>query len=82
MQFTKEQVIELTCGSEIDIEYGENRRWSRTNISVVKHNDKFYELYWEEGLTESQENEFFAQDAPEVEQVERTITEKVWVAKK
>jgi hypothetical protein len=45
-------VKDLVQENEIYIEYGESRRWSRTNISIVEYEGKFYELYWEQGLTE------------------------------
>lgn len=43
---------------EVDCEYGDNRRWSRSVTSIVKINDRFFCIKWENGLTENQENEF------------------------
>ncbi len=84
MKFTEEEVRDMVFGDDMDGEVmetidGEDRRWSRTNITIVKHKGKFYELYWEHGLTENQENEFEDQDAPEVKQVEKTTIVKSWV---
>ena len=80
MKFTKEQVRELVWEAEVETINGENRRWSRSNTTIVEFENKFYDLYWEEGLTEMQDDEFEAQDAPEVKQIEETIVVKKWVA--
>ena len=79
--FTEEQVKNLVWNNEVDRVEGENRRWSRTNTSVVKADDgKFYEIDWEEGLTEYQDDEYYAGWYNEVEQVtyEKTITVTEW----
>ncbi len=84
MRFTADEVRDKVFGEDEDgrvVEEidGEDRRWSRTNITIVEHKDKFYSLYWEHGLTENQDNEFEDQDAPEVKQVEKTTIVKSWV---
>ncbi len=85
MKFTAKEVKAMVYEDDFDSEVietieGEDRRWSRTNITIIKHiKGKFYELYWEHGLTENQENEFEDQDAPEVKQVEKTTIVKSWV---
>jgi hypothetical protein len=86
MKFTSNQVEDLVYNNEVETIYGENRRWSRSNITIIKWAGKFYELSWEEGLTESQDNEFFIQDneffkqdAPEVICQEETIVINKWV---
>ena len=85
MKFTAEEDKGMVYEDDLDGEVietieGEDRRWSRTNITIVKHKHtgKFYELYWEHGLTENQENEFEDQDAPEVKQVEKRTIVKSW----
>ncbi len=79
-EFTRDEVEELVMDSVEDIE-GSDRRWSRTNTSIVEVADKFYKLYWEQGLTENQENEYESQEAPEVRLVEEKITtiKRTWV---
>lgn len=80
--FTESEARELIWECEVDIEEGDNRRWSRSNTSIVKADDgKFYAIDWEEGLTEYQENEYYAGDYPEVEKktYEKTITVTEWV---
>lgn len=84
MKFTGEEVRDLVYGdsekgSVVDTTEGENRRWSRTNIAIVEVSGKFYQLYWEQGLTESQENDFEDQDGPEVKKVSRAVIVNNWV---
>ena len=68
---------------EVDREYGDNRRWSRSVTSIVKINDRFFCVEWENGLTENQPDEFYDQPY-EVEKktYEKTITIAEWVSKK
>jgi hypothetical protein len=68
---------------EVDREYGDNRRWTRSVTSIIIINDRFFRVEWENGLTESQENEFYNQPY-EVEKktYEKTITVTEWVSKK
>jgi len=56
-----------------DIEYGDNRRWTRSVTTEVEYQGRFFIIIWEEGLTESQENEFYNQPY-EVEKVTETQT--------
>jgi len=67
---------------EVEREYGDNRRWSRSVTSIVKINNRFFCVEWENGLTESQPNEFYNQPY-EVEKktYEKNITVTEWVKK-
>lgn len=47
--------------NEVYREEGEDRRWSRSVLSVIDVNDELYAIEWEEGLTENQENSFYEQ---------------------
>ena len=78
-KFSLEEVENLVWENEVKRYQGEDRRWSRTNISIVKAGDRFYELYWEEGLTENQPNDFYAQEAKEVMEVKKTVITSEWV---
>jgi hypothetical protein len=83
-KFTADEVRELVWENEVETIQGEDRRWSRTNCTIIQTEDgKYYELYWEQGLTECQENEFEAQEVEEVELKEetKTVTQKNWVKK-
>lgn len=67
---------------EVDRKYGDNRRWSRSVTSIVKVNNRFFCVEWENGLTENQENEFYSQPY-EVEKktYKKTITITEWIKK-
>jgi len=67
---------------EVSREYGDNRRWTRSVTSIIKIDDRFFCVNWENGLTECQENEFYDQPY-EVEKktYEKTITVTEWVSK-
>jgi hypothetical protein len=67
---------------EIEREYGDNRRWSRSVTSIVKINNRYFCIEWENGLTENQPNEFYDQPY-EVEKktYEKTIMVTEWVSK-
>lgn len=75
------EVQDLIWDCEVDLEEGENRRWSRTNVSVIEINGRYFSLEWEEGLTEYQENEYPEQTAVEVEKVEKQIVVTSWEIK-
>lgn len=45
----------------IETSYGENRRWQRTVTDIVELCGRYFSLEWQEGLTESQENDFTEQ---------------------
>lgn len=56
---------------------GEDRRWSRNNLEIFEVDGSYFGLEWEEGLTENQEDEVYAQVASGYEQIERTITDYI-----
>lgn len=60
-ELTKKELSELVFGFGVETDYGENRRWSRTNTTIFCLKDRFFSVCWEEGLTEYQENEFYEQ---------------------
>lgn len=67
---------------EIDIEYGDNRRWSRSVFEVVELCGRYFAFTWEEGLTECQENEFYEQPYEvEKKEYQKTITISEWIKK-
>lgn len=77
---TDRELSELVYGYAVETDYGENRRWTRTNTTVVKLLGRYFSVDWEEGLTEYQENEFYNQPI-EVEKktYEKTITVTEWI---
>ena len=77
---TDRELSELVYGYAVETDYGENRRWTRTNTTVVKLLGRYFSVDWEEGLTEYQEDEFYNQPI-EVEKktYEKTITVTEWI---
>ena len=80
-KFSANEVEDLVYSHAVEIIEGESRRWSRTNIAIVESDGKFYEVWWEQGLTENQEDGFKAQEAVEVKQIEEQVTVKRWIEK-
>lgn len=80
-KLSERELSNLVCGYEVESEYGENRRWTRTVETIVKLCGRFFCVCWEEGLTECQENEFWEQPV-EVKKhtYEKVITVTEWVA--
>lgn len=79
---TEKELRELVFGNEVETENGDNRRWSRTNTTIIELKGRFFSIDWEQGLTEYQENEFNNQPI-EVEKktYPKTIMVTEWVAK-
>lgn len=62
VQLKSEEISNLLFSSNVVYsEEGENGRWSRNNLSVIDLEGTLYAIEWSEGLTESQENEFYTQ---------------------
>ena len=77
---TNGELCDIIFEYEIEREYGDNRRWSRSVTTVSQIGDRYFSTDWEEGLTESQENEY--DDYPiEVEKktYKKTITVTEWI---
>jgi len=78
-KLTESELRNLVWEYEVETENGENRRWSRTNTTIVKLLDRYFSVDWEEGLTESQENEYYEQPYEVVcKTEEKTIVVKMW----
>lgn len=56
-ELSKKEIIDM-LEYEIEREYGDNRRWSRSVISIISINDRYFSICWEQGLTECQEDEY------------------------
>ena len=79
-KFTEEEIKEIWMNDNFVAEIvGEPRRWSTTVGLITEVDGKFYEVVYERGLTERQEDYFSDMEASEVHQVEK-IT-RVWEAK-
>ena len=82
---------EVLCTNPIILEqYDENRRWTRGVTSVVsipvEGGERFFAIYWEEGLTEYQENEYWSAEEVELQmdmkQVKIEVVTKKYVEKR
>lgn len=69
------------CGEyEVDRSCGDNGRWTRTVRSIVQLGDRTFEIIWEQGLTESQDNYYPSQPVEvKLNTYEKTITVREWV---
>ncbi|MHA1348053.1 MAG: hypothetical protein ACTSO3_16750 [Candidatus Heimdallarchaeaceae archaeon] len=76
-KFTENEVEKLVWENDVETIKGEDRRWSRTNKTIVEVDGKHFALEWEQGLTESQENYYEDQEADEVSLVEYEVTKTV-----
>ena len=78
-RLTKSEIKEV-LEYEVESEYGDNRRWSRSVTTISQIGDRYFSTNWDEGLTEYQENEYYEQPV-EVQKktYEKTITVTEWV---
>lgn len=82
-ELSEGELRDLICRYEIESEYGENRRWTRSVESIVCLCGRYFSIYWEEGLTEYQPNEFYDQpEEVEKHEYDKTIHVVEWVPKK
>lgn len=79
---TEKELRNVVFDYEIETEYGENRRWTRSVSTVVKLCNRFFMIEWEEGLTEYQPNEYLEQPYEvEKKEYEKLIKVVQWVKK-
>lgn len=80
VKLSEEKLQELTFEfNTVEETDGGDRRWSRTVTSVVKLKERYFEITWEHGLTEMQENEFYNQPLEvELYEYEQVAVVKEW----
>lgn len=80
--FTESELNDLATEYEqFDLVEGHNRRWLKSMDTILKIDDKYFMICWQEGLTESQENEFYNQPQEvTLTQESKTITVNHWKA--
>lgn len=67
---------------EVERFEGENRRWSRTVNSIVELCGRFFKVIWEQGLTESQDNNFYEQPYEvELDSYKKVVEVHNWIKK-
>lgn len=62
----------------VDDEDGEDHRWFKFRYLVINLFDKYFSFYFQQGLTEHQENQYEEQKLTEVSRKEKQITISVW----
>lgn len=72
----------LWNNEEVYVEEGEDRRWSKSMLTVVKIDEKLYAIEWEKGLTEMQEDEFYEQPYPVNMEKREVVTIKTFITRK
>lgn len=79
-KLTERELSELVWEFEVECNKEDNRRWSRSVETIVKIEERFFSICWEEGLTENQDN-YFGNQPVEVkkETYEKTITVTKWI---
>ena len=60
-QLDKDELRELVHEYEVETHHGSNRRWTRTNTTIISLMGRYFRIHWEEGLTEYQEDEYMEQ---------------------
>lgn len=58
---SEDELCDLIEYFEVDRIYGDNDDWTRPVRTIVELGDKYFEVDWEEGLTEYQENTYMNQ---------------------
>lgn len=76
---TEEEVKFYVFEEEVSRRLCESHRWSLYVESIVQTEDgKFYRVYWDQAATELQENEFWEQEATEVEKITKLVEVTDW----
>ena len=82
--FTAEEIEEFKHNGDCIIEEtkGVNEEWSRENELIVKKDGRYYEITYQEGLTEQQDDYYLDQTAIEVklEEHENIVKTREWVS--
>lgn len=58
---SEREIQDLINEFEIETIKGDDNRWTRNMETIIQINDKFFSIYWQEGLTEMQPNEYLDQ---------------------
>ena len=81
-KLTESEISDLVYECEVEVKYGQNRRWSRSATTISKLGDRYFRIEWENGLTENQPNEFYNQPTEvELKEYEKIVKVKEWIVK-
>lgn len=68
---------------EVEENPGECGRWTQGMETIFQVGDRFFSIYWERGLTEYQDDEFFSQPEEVVlHEYEKLVKVREWITKK
>lgn len=74
------ELSSLVYEYELETDEGENRRWSRTNRTIVQLGNRYFSVIWEEGLTEYQPDDFNSQPIEVTKhEFEKTVIVTEWL---
>ncbi len=82
---------EVLCTNKIILEeFFENRRWTRGAVSIVSipvdGGERLFAIYWDEGLTEYQENEYWSAEEvdrkQDMEQIKVEVVTTTYIEKR
>lgn len=77
-KFEDWELCDLCCEYEYEREDGYDGRWTREVTTIIKLDDRFFSIDWQEGLTEMQDDDYMNQPYEVYGQekvITRTITE-------
>lgn len=78
----KGELSELVHEYGVETHHGSSRRWTRTNTTIISLMGRYFRIYWEEGLTECQEDEYMEQPVEVFKHTyQKMITVTEWVTK-
>ena len=79
---TCDELRTLVFEFEVESEYGENLRWTRSVDTISTLGGRFFSTAWYEGLTECQEDEFYDQPVEvEKKEYDKTVHVVEWIPK-
>lgn len=79
---SEDEICDLIMYFEVDRIYGDNDDWTRPVRTIVELDSRYFEIDWEEGLTECQENIYMNQPFEvELYTSKRLVEIKNWVLK-
>lgn len=71
------------CSKEVEEIEGDSHRWSKDMTTIFECDGRFFQIDWNSGLTEYQEDEFFSQPEEVVlHEYEKLVKVRDWIAKK
>ncbi|ASR75910.1 hypothetical protein J4U02_gp063 [Mycobacterium phage Aziz] len=75
-----ERDSEVEGFKHVAVEEGENRRWARGDTIIVQHvaTGRYFAFDFDQGLTEYQEDEVYADSVREVKRVVKTVEIVTW----